>query len=105
MPDYPSLDLDSTIRQLGASATGWWRKGPSISFNDLKNGTGNVEHITSAKFFNTSDPEESRGEALITFGKFKGKPLSWVKENERNYWDWCRGNLDWFDKKVSKLGM
>ncbi len=43
----------------------------------------------------------------LKFGKYKGKTISWIKENDINYYDWASKNIPNFDtvkeKKVKKV--
>ena len=33
----------------------------------------------------------------LTFGKYKGKTLDWLKQNDFGYYTWAKENISWFD--------
>jgi hypothetical protein len=39
---------------------------------------------------------------MITFGKYKGKTLKWIEENDLPYYNWMENNVKNFDKLLSK---
>lgn len=43
--------------------------------------------------------------SAITFGKYKGKPMKWVRDNDPSYWEWCAENINWFAAAVKKAGL
>jgi hypothetical protein len=68
---------------------------------DLKAGKNGVEKITADQFFGRAPvkDEPKPGEEVIHFGKYKNKPISWVKTNDKSYWHWLQENVKGFDKK------
>jgi hypothetical protein len=39
---------------------------------------------------------------MITFGKYKGKTLNWIEDNDLTYYTWMENNVKNFDKLLSK---
>lgn len=47
---------------------------------------------------NTESPKTiTDRNAVLTFGKFKGKSIAFVLEFEPTWLVWCQNNIDWFD--------
>lgn len=39
---------------------------------------------------------------IMTVGKYKGKSLSWIEENDYNYFEWAMNNMSWLVEKAKK---
>lgn len=108
----------------------WLKNGRSISKDDLKYARNGVERISASEAMEmgggrgpsaeyrgwTPISEKTKERPAIkeglkaegpamTFGKHKGKPMKWVKENDSNYWEWAMENIAWFPAAVKKAGL
>ncbi len=121
MTDF-SLYMEDLAKK--PSASGAWLRGPKITFDNLNHGTGPIEHISATEAMEAGGgpgpkPEyrgwnpkpalnitqKTHGEPVITFGKFKGKPMKWVRDNEPNYWEWALENVGFFAAQVEKANL
>lgn len=96
-----------------------WRNGPKITAEDLKNNTGNVEYISSIHDdvpivnnkkqttlnFKSQKPKpaKSNSSPIMNFGKYRDKTITWVMDNDSNYFEWCLENVPSFQKRVDSL--
>jgi hypothetical protein len=75
-----------------------WKKGPRISLKNCMEGTGEMQKTTLKEILgNKFMPDDE-----MKFGKYRGKPLKWVKENDEGYWNWAIDNIPNFDKLAAK---
>ena len=82
-----------------------WKKGPGISRENLIKGTGPVEHISHEEAMMTTrssgkPKKESGPNALMGFGKYSGRTIGWVEENDPRYFDWVCENVKGFEDRV-----
>jgi len=61
--------------------------------SDLKNGTNEIAHISADEFFGRKSQTDG---SIMKFGKYKGKPKEWVKENDIGYYNWACENINGF---------
>lgn len=104
MTDFKRYLTDRATAQI----SGEWRKGPCITFENLVDGKGAVQHISVDEFFGrVKTPEKPSKPAgqVMTFGKHKGKLLIEVKEEDPNYWSWALENVGFFAAVVKKAGL
>ncbi len=102
-----------------AQLNGPWRQGPRITADNLKRGTGAIEHITAAEAFpktgnrtgNVVASATPKGAAqqrvtpVMHFGKHKGKEMSEVRDSDPGYWGWLIREVDGFEAKAKKAGL
>jgi hypothetical protein len=85
-----------------------WLKGPTITQENLKNGTGAIEKVTPAVWFSKTSGKpatSSKGPLKMSFGKYKGRLAIEVREDDPHYWNWALDNVDWFAKQVKDAGL
>jgi hypothetical protein len=46
-----------------------------------------------------SNIEKEKKSKKITFGKYKGKSIDWIRQNDDKYIDWCLDNIKGFENK------
>lgn len=102
-----------------AQLNGAWRQGPRITVENVKNGTGAIEHITADEFFGRTgkatgqtggqqSPKgaaQQRHSAIFHFGKHRGKLMSDVRDADPGYWSWCCREVAGFEAKAKKAGL
>ncbi len=97
-----------------ADRSGEWRKGPTISFDDMNKGTGNVQRISSAEFFGkqigkstgkSSSPTAAKSPTIMGFGKHRDRQMADVKARDPSYWSWCLRDVSGFAKRTEKAGL
>lgn len=98
----------------GWSVSGEWRKGPIITSDDLRNGTGAIERVTSEEWFETAgsatarpagprkDWQPPKGKTM-GFGKYKDRLMVDVREDDSRYWQWCLDEIPSFRAKAGDL--
>ena len=111
------MSLQIELDRLKANPTGAWKQGQRISFEDVRRGGGNVEHITSAEFFGVGKqagkiPQHHAQAAaqpqvahVMRFGKRKGQLMSVVKETDPGYWRWLLAEVQGFEAQAKKAGL
>lgn len=76
-----------------------WRKSEKfqnilgISLQDCINCTGQIER---AVIFPKASDKPEKDENCLTFGKYRGKTLEWVQQNDPGYWQWMKENVKGF---------
>lgn len=101
------------------TATGEWRKGPTITMDDLINGTGLVERVTSEEWLKTSAGTAGAAHAgarpvprkewtppkgkTMGFGKYKDRLMADIREEDPRYFRWCVENVGGFKEKAGEL--
>ena len=76
-----------------------WKKGPKITLKDCIDGTGEMEKTTLKDILGNKFTPDNQ----MKFGKYKGKELKWVKDNDRGYWDWAIDNVAGFDRLAKEI--
>ena len=64
-----------------------WKAIRKISYDNCINFTGQIERGLPLKPSNSTLPVG--GEKVMTFGKYKSKAVSWVKQHDLSYYNWC----------------
>lgn len=92
-----------------------WVNGPKITAENLKKGTGCVELMDRpewVKFPNGAKSPVSGGAAkpaqnaaIMPFGKYKGRLLVDILEENPGYLRWAAENIDGFEAKLTKVGI
>ena len=110
----------ATDRLTAVGPTGVWMQGPRISWDDLVEGSGQIQHLAPAELFKegrspepAAQPKQSSAPpkaatpkvALMMFGKHKGRPMSEVQEMDPGYWRWLLENVSGFEKKARAAGL
>jgi hypothetical protein len=62
----------------------------------IKNKILELYPYTDEEISNIEDEKKSK---KITFGKYKGKSIDWIKQNDAGYIKWCLDNIKGFEKK------
>ena len=81
-----------------------WMAGPRVTFRDMNEGTGLMERVEEPLGSTSSRGAPGGKSGVMTFGKYRGKSFSEVKEQDPNYWDWVIENIGGFRAKVIKAG-
>lgn len=74
-----------------------WRKGPKITLKDMKNGTGFVQKISHAEALGLKESAKS-DEIVFDFGKYRGRLVSEIKQQDPSYYAWVMENVPRFAK-------
>lgn len=92
-----------------------WLKGPKITSENLKNGTGCIERLARPEWVkspNSAGGAKSGGSAkteqnpaIMPFGKYKGQLLVDILEENPGYLRWAAENIDGFEAKLTKAGI
>lgn len=92
-----------------------WKKGPRISAEDVRRGTGNIEHISADEFFGRSGKPgtvatgqvaaQPQVTHVMMFGKHRGKTFETVRNSDPGYWSWCCREVSGFSAKAKKAGL
>lgn len=91
-----------------AQISGAWRKGPRITFENLKEGTGPIEHTTGIIKEGYGHPAKNpakmaeSGPPIMGFGQYRNMTMTEVKTKYGRYWDWCIENVKGFDERAKK---
>lgn len=64
-----------------------------ITKEDLKSGKNTVEFLPKDVLNPTRIEEKGQ---IVPFGKYKGKTIDWLRENDENYLEWLRENVKGF---------
>lgn len=104
-----------------AQLNGPWRHGSCITADNLKRGTGSIEHVTAEEWLraagigkkigNLSAGDSPKGAAqprvssVMHFGKHKGKPMATVRDEDPSYWSWLLRDVEGFEAKAKKAGL
>ncbi len=73
-----------------------WLVGPKITFDNVKFGTGLIEHCTSAEWFTISKEwAVPRGDKM-GFGKYKLDLIKDVYKKDPQYFNWCMSSVAGF---------
>jgi len=98
---YGNENYKQFIRdQAQFDVSGAWRKGVSISANDLRCGINGVQHISAKECLGGGAADET-----MRFGKYREKTLKWVSENDSRYFEWCLAEVGGFDQRAAKAGL
>lgn len=72
---------------------------------------GNITYKDGTNFISRIKPKEeqkkskiNKNKEVLTFGKYKGKDINWVIENDNSYYNWCLENIKGFKTKYSWEG-
>ena len=102
-----------------------WKKGPRITKENLKKGTGAIELLRKPEWLEKSPyafekkstgnvipfPSGQKGKesvsnaAIFTFGKYKGRLFMDVLDEDPGYLRWCGQEIDGFEAKLAKAGI
>jgi len=111
MSEHPQL-----IDQRNWSATGVWRDGAAISLDNLLQGTGPIERITSQEWFRSGGQQAAAASqsckewkppqgTKMGFGKYREKLMADVREDDPRYFRWCCDEIHGFKEKAKKAGL
>lgn len=73
-----------------------WKQVKPITKENLIKGTGCIQLLPPNTRIGEERPEESG--KLIPLGKYRGRAVDWVKQNDPNYWSWAVTNIAVFSK-------
>ncbi len=102
-----------------------WLKGPKITAENLKKGTGCVELLARPEWIKDPSSQSVRGSmqnvgqprsggapqksmqnpAIMPFGKYKNRLLVDILEEDPGYLRWAAENIDGFEAKLRKAGI
>ena len=84
-----------------------WRNIQGITKEELRTGSARIQKLNFPPWDKRSESEKSgdSGGALVGFGKYSDKQITWVKENDARYFDWMVCNVPRFAAKVRELGL
>ena len=95
-----------------------WLKGPRITMENLKKGTGSIELMARPDWIkgpNSAGPAKSeagggmakpaQNPAVFSFGKYKGRLFADILEENSGYLRWCRDEIEGFEAKLRKAGI
>lgn len=95
-----------------------WLKGPRITMENLKNGTGSVELMARPEWLKGPGnagsaktaaeggmAKPAQNPAVFSFGKYKGRLFVDVLEENPGYLRWCRDEIENFEAKLRKAGI
>lgn len=100
-----------------------WLKGPKITAENLKKGTGCVELLARPEWIKDPASQSVRGSvqntgqsrsaggsqksvqnpAIMGFGKYASRLMADVEEEDNRYFQWCLENVKGFEKKWKSL--
>ncbi len=97
---WPAVDAAHEKRYAGL-------KGPRITKDDLKRGTGIIELIPDGRLAGPTPRRyrATRDNRVMGFGKHMDRPLVWVRDNDPDYWEWCVSSVRSFAARVRKAGL
>lgn len=117
MSDF-SLDgfcLHPELRDKRKPVSTEWLKGPKITAENLKKGTGCVELLDRPEWVKSPNGAKSavsggaakpaQNPAIMPFGKYKGQLLVDILEENPGYLRWAVENIDGFGAKLTKAGI
>lgn len=92
-----------------------WLKGPKITAENLKKGTGCVELLDRPEWVKSPNgakgavsggvAKSAQNPAVFAFGKFKGRLFCDILEENPGYLRWCCSEIDGFEAKLRKAGI
>jgi hypothetical protein len=95
-----------------------WMRGPRITAENLKKGTGTVELMDRPEWIKAPNgmgaaksavvggmAKPVQNPAVFTFGKFKGRLFVDVLEENPKYLQWCVQEIEGFEAKLRKAGI
>jgi hypothetical protein len=102
-----------------------WVKGPKITKENLKKGTGCIELVAQPDWIKTPlagllqqskrgvthaipvgpSQRSMQNPAIMTFGKYKNKLLIEILEEDPRYLQWCVQEIEGFEAKLRKAGI
>ena len=92
-----------------------WLKGPKITAENLKKGTGCIELLERPEWIKgPNSPKAGSGPgpakpaqnpAIMTFGRYKGQLLADILEENPGYLRWAKNEIDGFAKKLEQAGI
>lgn len=98
-----------------------WLNGPRVTQEDLQRGGGVIERVTAKQWFDTRAavtrgaaanglPHGSRGKPtaprnVMWCGKYKGRLMADVREDDPNYFAWACREMGGFRAAVAKAGL
>ena len=79
-----------------------WMAGPRITSDNLKDGTGPIEHCTPAEWFKVgrqpaaAPPRAQPKGSTMGFGKYRDRLLVDVEADDPGYFNWCLREVQGF---------
>lgn len=84
-----------------------WLEGKRITREDLKRGSERIERCSAEEWWQQRQPATASAPAPNTmwFGKYKGKPMIDVMQEDPGYWAWCLREVKSFEAKARKANL
>lgn len=112
---HDGFSLHPELRDKRKPISTEWLRGPKITKENLKNGTGCVELMDRpewVKFPNGAKSSVSgaaakpaQNAAAMTFGKYRGRLLVDILEENPGYLKWAKSEINGFAKKLEQAGI
>jgi len=106
-------ELEKAAAEMEREKRGKWRKDPrwlnikGVTKEDLINGSAYIEKLPYPPWDsrNNKGAQQVNQTNLVGFGKYSSKEVSWVRDNDSNYFNWMLENVPKFAAKVKQLGL
>ena len=76
-----------------------WTEIIGISLDDCVHARGKMERLSIDEIFG----RKTGTSGIMSFGKHKGQPLEWVRDNDPGYWEWAKENIAGFKQTIKGL--